>query len=173
ILGASNSPFFAISVFLPDYLNHLGRPDLIGYALPATFLGQIPASVLLLALAERLARRAWPYVVSGILALVAILGIVITSCPWIVASAALLGFAIAIPFVLVLALPPLVADPHDVHRLSAAMFTISYTCALIVPVICGLAWDLTGIPGLAFAPMALCALGFIALAPTVPVGPKS
>jgi len=35
--------------------------------------------------------------------------------------------------VLMLALPPLLSAPDDVHRMSAAMFTISYPCAVAIP----------------------------------------
>jgi CP family cyanate transporter-like MFS transporter len=47
------------------------------------------------------------------------------------------------------------------------MFTISYTCAVIVPVISGLAWDLTGVSFMAFAPIALCGALLMALAPGI------
>ena len=47
------------------------------------------------------------------------------------------------------------------------MFTISYTCAVIVPVISGAAWDLTGIPAMAFAPIAVCCIVLIALSPAI------
>ena len=69
--------------------------------------------------------------------------------------------------ILGLALPPLLSAPDDVHRVSAAMFTISYSCAVIVPVISGLLWDSTGIGGLAFAPIALCGIVLIILAPAI------
>ena len=48
------------------------------------------------------------------------------------------------------------------------MFTISYSCAVIVPIISGLAWDASGIPAVAFAPIGLCAFLLIGLAPTLP-----
>jgi CP family cyanate transporter-like MFS transporter len=38
------------------------------------------------------------------------------------------------------------------------MFTISYAVAVIVPVICGAVWDLTGAAWTAFVPLALCAV---------------
>jgi len=47
------------------------------------------------------------------------------------------------------------------------MFTISYSCAVIVPIVSGLAWDATGLPAMAFAPMAMIALMMIGLAPTL------
>ncbi len=44
-------------------------PDLISDALLALNFGQVPASLLLLAVAGKLERRAWPYIASGILSL--------------------------------------------------------------------------------------------------------
>jgi CP family cyanate transporter-like MFS transporter len=76
----------------------------------------------------------------------------------IIAGAALVGFAAACVLILMLALPPLLSPPDDVHRTAAAMFTISYTCALIVPVLSGIAWDLTGIPATSFIPIGLCGI---------------
>ena len=46
-------------------------------------------------------------------------------------------------------------EPSDVARMSAAMFTISYSEGLFVAVLSGAAWDLTGSPRFAFLPMAL------------------
>jgi cyanate permease len=43
------------------------------------------------------------------------------------------------------------------------MFTISYTCAIIVPTICGALWDLTGKPWTAFVPLCLCAVALTVL----------
>ena len=42
--------------------------------------------------------------------------------------------------------------------MSAAMFTISYSEALVVSVLSGAAWDLGGSRGFAFLPIAICAL---------------
>jgi CP family cyanate transporter-like MFS transporter len=51
--------------------------------------------------------------------------------------------------------------------MAAGMFTISYSCAVIVPILSGLAWDLTGVPVAAFVPMAVSVLLMIGLAPTL------
>jgi CP family cyanate transporter-like MFS transporter len=59
-----------------------------------------------------------------------------------------------------------------VHRLSAAMFTISYPCAVVLPILGGFAWDVTGIPAFAFAPLALAALAIIALSPGLAFGDR-
>jgi CP family cyanate transporter-like MFS transporter len=50
------------------------------------------------------------------------------------------------------------------------MFTISYSCAVVVPVISGLGWDATGVPAAAFIPIALCNILLIVFAPSVRVG---
>jgi CP family cyanate transporter-like MFS transporter len=75
----------------------------------------------------------------------------------------MIGFADAVAFVLILALPPLLSAPDDVHRTAAGMFTISYSCAVLVPILGGIAWDASAIAMAAFAPIGLCALGITAL----------
>jgi len=164
-LGSINAMYFSANAFLPDYLHAIGRADLVSAALAALNLGQIPASFLLLAVAGRLERAIWPYIVCGAGSLAAIIGIALLPGPGVVVCAAVLGFFAAAILILMLALPPLLAPPDDVHRVSAAMFTISYTCAVITPVFSGLAWDITGIAQWAFVPLGLCAILLMALAP--------
>ena len=167
MLGTVNAMYFTTNAFLPDYLNSHGQGAWISAALTGLNLGQLPASALLLAFASRLELRAWPYVVCGLLCSVATAGIVFGTGPVVVASATLIGFAAAGILILVLALPPLLAPADDVHRVTAAMFTISYSCAVIVPVISGLSWDLSGIGGFAFVPIALCGVLLAVLAPAI------
>jgi MFS transporter, CP family, cyanate transporter len=167
MLGSVNSLYFTTNAFIPDYLHHIGRGDLISSALTALNVGQLPASFLLLAFAAKLQRRAWPYVACGVICIAAVIGIMFGNGLVIVSCAAVLGFAAAAILVLMLALPPLLTDPDDVHRMSAGMFTISYSCAVIVPIVSGLGWDLSGIPVVAFAPIGLSGLLLIALAPTI------
>jgi CP family cyanate transporter-like MFS transporter len=166
-LGVANAMYFTANAFLPDYLHHLGRADLVSAALTALNVGQIPASLLLLAVAGRLERAIWPHIVCGAGALAAVIGIVLLPGPGIVACAAVLGFFNAAILILMLALPPLLAPPEDVHRVSAAMFTISYSCAVITPIFSGLAWDLTGVAWSAFVPLGVCAVVLMAIAPTI------
>ena len=166
-LGSVNAMYFSANAFLPDYLHYIGRADLVSAALTALNVGQIPASLLLLAVAGRLERAVWPHIVCGIGSLAGIIGIAVLPGPGIVICAGILGFFAAAVLILMLALPPLLAPPDDVHRVSAAMFTISYSCAVITPVFSGLIWDLTGYAQSAFVPLALCAIVLIAVAPTI------
>jgi cyanate permease len=43
------------------------------------------------------------------------------------------------------------------------MLTIAYTCAIVIPTICGALWDLTGQPWAAFVPLCLCAVALTVL----------
>ncbi|MBI5908603.1 MAG: MFS transporter [Betaproteobacteria bacterium] len=174
MLGTINATYFATNAFLPDYLRSNGQGEWISAALSGLNAGQLPASFLLLAIAGRLERKAWPYVVCGLLCVIATVGIVFGTGVWIVVAATVQGFAAAAILILVLALPPLLSPPDDVHRVTAAMFTISYSCAVIVPVISGMAWDLSGVASFAFAPIAACGILLVILAPAInhvrPVG---
>jgi CP family cyanate transporter-like MFS transporter len=155
--GGNNSIFYACNAFLPDFLAAQGRADLITAALGALNAAQVLASFVLLAAGERLHRRMWPYLVFGTLTLAAFAILVTTTGLWIVVSAALIGFALAVTFVMLLALPPVLSPPHDVHRTAAGMFTISYSCAVVVPTASGAIWDVTGLPWATFIPLGLCA----------------
>jgi CP family cyanate transporter-like MFS transporter len=167
MLGTINATYFATNAFLPDYLRSNGQSEWISATLSGLNIGQLPASFLLLAVAGRLERKAWPYVVCGLLCVAATGGIVFGSGAWIVAAATLQGFSAAVILILVLALPPLLSPPDDVHRVTAAMFTISYSCAVIVPVISGMVWDISGVASLVFVPIALCGILLVILAPAI------
>jgi CP family cyanate transporter-like MFS transporter len=156
--GATNTAYFGANAFLPDYLVVIGRPDLTGASLGWLNGAQLFASFGLLWLAGRVHRRAWPYLVFGPLCVAAFAAIVWIGGDWIVPAAAILGIAAAVPFVLILALPPALSAPNDVHRTAAGMFTISYGIAVVVPVICGALWDLSGAAWAAFVPLAICAV---------------
>ena len=161
--GSTNALYFGANAFLPDYLVTLGRPDLIGATLAWLNGSQLIASFSLLWLAGRVHRRMWPYLVFGPLALAAFVTMILTGGGWIVVASAVLGVAAAVPFVLILALPPALSAPGDVHRTAAGMFTISYAGAVVVPVISGAIWDLSGAAWTAFVPLALCAVTMTAL----------
>ena len=91
--------------------------------------------------------------------LAGLLGIVLCDGVWVVVSAAAAGLGAAVTFIVTFGLPAILSPPGEVHRMAGGMFTISYTIAVIVPIVCGALWDLTGIPWTAFLPMCLCGLG--------------
>jgi CP family cyanate transporter-like MFS transporter len=158
-----NAIYFAANAFIPIYLASKGRSDLIAAALLALNLGQLPASLLLLGVADRLERRAWPYLVSGLVSLASIGGIVCPAGRATIVWAGVLGFSDAAALILGLTLPPHLCPPEDVARTSAGVFTLSYGGAVAIAVVSGAAWDLTGTPAVAFVPLAVCAVALAAV----------
>jgi CP family cyanate transporter-like MFS transporter len=167
IFAGASALYYGSNAFLPGYLAGTGRSDLINPALTALNAGQLPASLLLIGFGRHFERKAWPFVLSGLLCVASIALIVATASVVTVASTAVLGFAIGAAFALGLTLPPLLSTTAEVARVSAAMFTISYSSAMLVSVIGGVAWDLTSVERFAFLPIALSALPLILLAPTI------
>src|SRR6516165_4033768 len=167
ILGSVNSMYFVTNAFLPDFMTSLGRPDLISSALTAANFCQLPASLIMLAVAGRLVKQPWAYVVAGALSLMSLIGIITAaSGAWIVFWSGVLGFVTTAILVLGLALPSVLSAPDDVHRTSAGMFIVSYTIAMVLSVLGGWLWDFTRSPIASFVPVALCAVVVMALAST-------
>ncbi|HZQ61954.1 MAG TPA: MFS transporter [Casimicrobiaceae bacterium] len=150
--------YFTSNAFIPIYLKSAGRADLIGDALTALNLGQLPASFLLLGYASKLERRAWPYIVSAVVSLVCVAGLALSASTWTIVWAALLGFSDAAAFILALTLPALLCAPQDVARTAAGTFSLAYGGAMLTAIVSGVAWDASGIPALAYVPIGICAL---------------
>jgi len=70
----------------------------------------------------------------------------------------------------VLSLPPRVAPAGDVARMSAAIFTLQYATAFVIPLLAGALWDATGQAALAFTPgiFAAAAMAWGAMALRIP-----
>jgi MFS transporter, CP family, cyanate transporter len=168
LFGSVNSVYFSCNAFLPGHLTAAGRPDLISATLTALNFGQVPASFALLAVAGRLERRALPFIISGALMVSCLAGLVSTASGWTVAFAGILGFLTAVVLTLGFALPPLLSAPAGVTRMSAAMFTISYSEALVVAILSGAAWDFGGSPQFAFLPIAISALPLLFVPAALP-----
>ena len=159
-LGGNNSSFFSANAFLGDYLVSLGKADLLGPALAWLNGLQMAAPFLLLLLANRFERRAWPFLLFGPMLLASFLVMILVPTNLgLLVAAAFVGFTTAMTFPVILALPALLSAPGDVSRTSAGMFTVSYSCAIIIPTVSGALWDFTGRPWTAFVPLCVCALG--------------
>jgi hypothetical protein len=100
--------------------------------------------------------------------LLCLIGVAATADIWTVVFAGVLGFLGAFVLTLGFALPALLSAPTDVARMSAAMFTISYSESLIIAVLSGAAWDLGGSPRFAFLPMAFALLPLLVVPATIP-----
>jgi CP family cyanate transporter-like MFS transporter len=158
-LGSNNALFFASNAFVPDYLNSIGRGDMIGTTLGWLNGSQLFGSFFMLAMSERLQRQSWPFLIFGPITALGLIGMMLCDGIWIIVSAAAAGMGAAATFVVTFGLPAILSPPGEVHRMASGMFTISYGIALVVPVICGAFWDLTGRPWTSFLPMIACAVG--------------
>lgn len=172
LTGSANIIYWSANTFLPDYLVEIGRAQLVSPVLTAFNGGQIPGSLCMLFWAGPLLRRKGIYTAIGLAVLASLAGVLLGGDSTILWSAGILGCANAVALVLALALPAVLGAPQDVHRLSAAMFTVSFPCSVLFPILGGYAWDATGIPALAFAPVALGGAAIMALARGLPVSAR-
>ena len=151
VMGMASAAYFGANAFIPDFLEQTGRHNLI-----SPTLGVLNGSQLLTAPAVAL----WPRLLTGRAGFIgsaaimatAQFGLVLTPGVGVVAWAFVLGFSTALAFVVVLSLPPRVAPAGGVASMSAAIFTLQYATAFVIPLFAGALWDATGRAGLAFAP---------------------
>jgi CP family cyanate transporter-like MFS transporter len=168
--GGTGGLYFASNAFIPDYFHAVGHPALVGPCLAALNLGQLPASALLLFWARRLTGSKAAYVATPLLGLLGLAGLLASEAATAPLAAGTIGFCCAFVLILTLALPPQLAPPGDVHRLSAGMFAIGYSLSCLVPPLGGLLWDMTRTPAAAFLASAGSAAIVFAAALTLRAG---
>ena len=151
VMGMASAVYFGSNAYIPDFLDQTGRHDLISLTLLSLNGSQLLTAPAV-AVWQRLLTGKVGFIGSSLLMAVAQLGIVLTPGVGVVLWAFLLGFAAALSFIVVLTLPPRLAAAGDVHRMSAAIFTVQYTVAFVLPLAAGALWDATGLAVLAFAP---------------------
>jgi CP family cyanate transporter-like MFS transporter len=165
--GGAGIMYFGANAFVPDYLEAIGRSDLIQTCLSFLNGGQLPASLLLMFTARRVTGRKAPLIVVSLISLLGVAAILVPNAVTLAAGAGIIGFGAAFFLISSLALPPLLVAPEDVHRMSAGVFTLGYTASFVVPLLGGLAWDMTHNPAVAFAPVAFGAATVLLMAATL------
>jgi MFS transporter, CP family, cyanate transporter len=162
--SAASLTYFGANTFIPDFLHASSRPELVGPALAALNVGQLPASLVLgLVPLRYLALRRTAL---GVAALIAggLVAFEVDAGPVaILAAATAFGFCAAYVLAFSFALPAFLAHGDDVARVSAGTFTIGYGIAFLATVASGALWDATHLPALAFLPNAGAAAIIIAL----------
>jgi CP family cyanate transporter-like MFS transporter len=151
VMGMASATYFGANAYIPDFLAQTGRHELI-----SPTLGLLNGSQLLtapaVALRPQILTGRTGFLGSAVLMAIAQIGLVFTPGTGVVAWAFLLGFSTALAFIVVLSLPPRLAPPGGVARMSAAIFTIQYLTAFTIPLLAGGLWDATGQALLAFVP---------------------
>ena len=174
VIGMASAVYFGANAYIPDYLDQTGRHELITPMLAVLNASQLFTAPVV-ALWDRLLTGRVGFIGSAALMAIAQIGIVVTPGPWVVAWAFVLGFSTALAFIVTLTLPPKLAAAGDVHRMSAAIFTIQYSLAFVVPLIAGALWDATGLAMLAFIPgvVASAVMGWLAFPIRIPAEYRS
>jgi MFS transporter, CP family, cyanate transporter len=167
LLGGGSILFFGMNTWIPLYFHSLGRTD-TSLALAALTIAQLPSSIALTAFGQHLAGRPIGFIISGVVATVALLAWFVAPPSWYIVLAAVIGAASAMNFVLGLSLPPLLGRGHTVAQLSGMMLTISYTASFVGPFVGGVLWDNLHIPILAFLPMLFAGIGIVVLGALMP-----
>ncbi len=169
VMGMASAVYFGTNAYVPDFLDQSGRHSLISPTL-AVLNGAQLLTAPAVAIWERWLTGRVGFIGSSVLMAVAQLGIVFTPGAGVVIWAFVLGFAAALAFIVALTLPPKLAAAGDVHRMSAAVFTLQYGAAFVVPLIAGAMWDASGVAALAFAPgvAAAAAMTWLALPLRIP-----
>jgi CP family cyanate transporter-like MFS transporter len=151
--SAASMTYFGANTFLPDFLNTTGQGGLVGAALAALNIGQLPASIAVGFIPMRiLGRRATSLLVAAMI-VAALAGIVLFGGAVAVAGAALLGLTGAYVLTMSFALPALIAQPAQIARLAAGTFTLGYAISFVTTLLSGAAWDATRAPAAAFVPL--------------------
>ena len=166
VMGMASAAYFGANAYIPDFLEQTGRHNLISPALGVLNAAQLLTAPTVAAWPRLLIGR-FGFIASAAVMGVAQLGIVLIPGAAVVACAGFLGYSTALAFIAVLTYPPRLAPPGEVARMSAAIFTIQYGTAFVVPLVAGALWDATGHAVLAFVPgiaaAALMAYGTISL----------
>jgi CP family cyanate transporter-like MFS transporter len=151
--SAASMTYFGANTFLPDFLHATGQGALVGAALAALNIGQIPASLLVGLIPLRiLGKRATSLLVAACI-MVALAGVLTFGGGFVIAAAALLGLCGAYVLTLSFALPALFAPPNEIARLAAGTFTLGYAISFLTSLLSGAAWDATHAPAAAFLPL--------------------
>ncbi len=168
VLGCGSLIYFAMNGWIAAYNQAEGRAAQTAITLAVLNAAQLPSSLIVTLFAQRLAGQRWPFVFGGVVCLAALAGWLWSPASLEPLWAALLGGGSALVFVLGIALPPLLAGPREVARLTGTTLTLSYGVAFLGPLVGGRLWDLFGVPALAFAPVAAAGVTLILLGSALP-----
>ncbi len=168
VMGSGSLIYFGMNNWIAPYNHAIGAAALTPVALFAINVAQLPVTIGITPIANRLVGRRWPFVVAGAVSLIAVVGWLWTPATLQPLWGVLMGASSAGVFSLSIALPALYGHDGAVARLSGSSLTVSYTTAFVGPFIGGALWDTFGLPGLALAPVALAAATLLALPMLLP-----
>jgi MFS transporter, CP family, cyanate transporter len=168
LVGGGSLIYFGMNAWIASYNQALHQSYATPVALLSLNAAQLPVSLGVTIVAQRIAGRRWPFIAAGIISVFAIVGWLFTPAGLQPLWAALLGGSGALVFTLGIALPPLLASPNEVGRLTGITLSLTYGVAFVGPFIGGALWDLFNLPALAFAPVVIASVMLIVLGALLP-----
>lgn len=168
MLGANSLIYFGMNAWIASYNQAIHQAGQTSLALAILNAAQLPVSLGVTVVAQRIAGRRWPFLVSGAVCIFAIAGYVFTPAVLEPLWVALLGGSSALVFTLGIALPPLLASHDEVARLTGSTISLTYAVAFVGPFFGGVLWDIFHLPAVAFVPVALASVTLIILGALLP-----
>lgn len=168
LVGAGSLIYFGMNGWIASYNQATHHAELTSLTLLVLNAAQLPVSFGITLVAQRLAGRRSPFISAGVISAIAIAGWIFTPAVLEPLWAALLGGSAALVFTLGIALPPLLARPQEVARLTGITLSLTYGVAFVGPFVGGELWDLFHLPAMAFVPVALASLILIVLGALLP-----
>ena len=169
LLGGAQLIYFGTNAWIASYNQAIHASAITWLALGALNVVQIPADLVATLFADKLVGRRTPFIVSGALCLVALVGWVWTPAFLEPLWAALLGSATILIYTLGIALPALLAKQEEVARWTGMMLTVGYIFSFLGPFIGGWLWDITHIPAIAFLPLVFASVVVLVLGVLLPI----
>ncbi|HET9921009.1 MAG TPA: MFS transporter [Ktedonobacteraceae bacterium] len=168
MLGANSLIYFNMNGWIAPYNQAIHHAELTPLALAILNAAQLPSSLAVTVVAQRFAGRRFPFIGAGIVCAISIAFWVFGPAGLEPLWAALLGASSALVFTLGIALPPLLALPEQVARLTGFTVSLTYCIAFIGPYLGGQLWDIFHLPALAFLPVAIASVVLIVLGSMLP-----
>ena len=168
LIGGGSLIYFGMNGWIAPYNQAIHQSGSTSLTLAILNAAQLPVSLGVTVFAQRLAGRRLTFIIAGLICGLSIIG-------WIFAPpgleplwAALLGGSSAFVFTLGIALPPLLALPHEVARLTGITISLTYAVAFVGPFVGGELWDLSSIPATAFLPVGVASVMLVILGMLLP-----
>ncbi len=168
LVGGGSLIFFGMNAWIASYNQALHQSYLTPVTLLTLNAAQLPVSLAVTLVAQRIVGRRWPFIAAGMISAFAIIGWIFTSAALEPLWAALLGGSSALVFTLGIALPPLLAKPQEVGHLTGITLSLTYGVAFVGPFIGGALWDLFNLPAMAFVPVVIASIILIILGALLP-----
>jgi len=168
LVGGGSLIYFGMNAWIASYNQALHQSYLTPVALLSLNAAQLPVSLAVTLVAQQIVGRRWPFIAAGIISTLAIIGWVFAPAALEPLWAALLGGSGALVFTLGIALPPLLAKPQEVGRLTGITLSLTYGVAFVGPFIGGALWDFFNLPAMAFVPVVIASIMLIVLGALFP-----